>query len=633
VRGKVQGFSVTPIGRSLAVAYALLSDGTGVLQAAWFRRASFRYDVFASLRKRLVKGVDLLVHGQVELGRQGCHQGCQIRADDYEISPGENGGIVPVYPLTEGVESGWFRELMEQALRDYGPLMAESFPTVFRQHHRLAPLLWSLQNIHFPKSLSDRAIARRRLAFEEFFYLELALARVRRVRSEGPPAPSCVSTRTYLTPFRKGLSFDFTSAQKRVINELFLDMGQSRPMNRLLQGDVGSGKTVVAVAAMLLAVEAGYQAALMAPTEILADQHGLLLERLLKGLPIRRVFLTSGLSKAVRRERLAALKSGEASLAVGTHALLQGDVEFKNLGLAVIDEQHRFGVRQRASLQRKALSPHVLVMTATPIPRTLALTLYGDLSVSSIDQLPPGRTPIVTRWGPESGAMAAVSRVVHEGRQAYVVFPLVEESDVLDLRAAVNEWERLRSQVFSGVEVGLLHGQMKSQDKDRVMARFAGGEIKILVATPVIEVGIDVPNATVIVIMNADRFGLAQLHQLRGRVGRGAHPSECWLVSSTHSMEARNRLRLLCSTQDGFKLAEEDLSMRGPGEFLGESQHGLPTLKIGNLVTDGALIQEARDSAFRLIDEDPCLERPENQSFRTHLQTYFSSRLFFGQVG
>jgi ATP-dependent DNA helicase RecG len=370
----------------------------------------------------------------------------------------------------------------------------------------------------------------------------------------------------------------------------------------------------------------------MAPTEILAEQHALTLERLLKGLPVRWALFTSGMPKKQRAGQLERLKSGELQIAVGTHALIQEDVGFHRLGLAVVDEQHRFGVRQRGELQRKSVSPHVLIMTATPIPRTLALTLYGDLSVSTIDQLPPGRTPIRTHWTLEANALAAVRRAVQQGRQAYVVFPLVDESDKVDLRAAVKEWERLRDKVFPEYQVGLLHGRLKPREKEETMARFKRGEIHILAATPVIEVGIDVPNATVMVITNADRFGLAQLHQLRGRVGRGAHASDCYLVSHSRSPEAAHRLQLLCGTLDGFKLAEEDLKLRGPGEFLGEAQHGVPLLKVGDLVRDGALIEEARGAAFQMVQEDPLLKDPKHRPFRDQLRARFAGRLSLGRV-
>ncbi|HRY30648.1 MAG TPA: ATP-dependent DNA helicase RecG, partial [Elusimicrobiota bacterium] len=375
----------------------------------------------------------------------------------------------------------------------------------------------------------------------------------------GPPAAALPPTRTLLTPFKTALGFEFTAAQKRVINEIFADMSRTKPMNRLLQGDVGSGKTVVALSAMLLAVENGRQAALMVPTEILAEQHFLTLKKFFNNLPVSWALFSRGVPAAQRRRQEEQLRTGEIQIAIGTHALIQETVAFKDLGLVVVDEQHRFGVLQRAELQRKSQSPHVLIMTATPIPRTLALTLYGDLSTSVIDELPPGRPAITTHWTLEDNAFAAIRQTVKEGKQAYIVVPLVEESEKLDLRAAVKEWERLKTRVFPEFTVGLLHGRMKPQEKEAAMAQFMAGQTHIMVATPVVEVGIDVANATVMMVMDAERFGLAQLHQLRGRVGRGKESSACYLVSDPKSADAAQRMRLICMTQDGFKLAEEDL--------------------------------------------------------------------------
>jgi ATP-dependent DNA helicase RecG len=381
----------------------------------------------------------------------------------------------------------------------------------------------------------------------------------------------------------------------------------------------------------LLAVEAGHQAVLMAPTEILAEQHAHGLSRLLKGLPVRWALLTGGRKKAESRRDRDALAAGEIQIAVGTHALLEDQVAFKDLGLVVIDEQHRFGVDQRATLGAKGTAPHVLLMTATPIPRTLALTVYGDLSVSVIDQLPPGRPVITTHWSTEGEALSAVRRAVAQGRQAYVVFPLVQESERLDLKAVLKGWEQLKI-AFPEFPVGLLHGKLKSAEKEAAMSAFARGEIKILAATPVIEVGIDVANATVLVVMNAERFGLAQLHQLRGRIGRGIHPSSCHLVTGVSSPDSAERIKLLCQIKDGFTLAEEDLRRRGPGEFLGEAQHGLPEFRVGNLATDGPLITTAREAAFDLIQRDADLSHPDHRGLAEDVSRRFAKRLRFGRV-
>jgi ATP-dependent DNA helicase RecG len=634
LQGKVEGFEVLPAGKNLAVGKALLKDETGYIWAVWFRRTTPRYDVFESLSRQLSKGAVVMVHGPVE---RNFHE-MQVRVDEHEVVGGADaktlhvGRLVPVYPLTDGVDARWLRELVWDVLQEHGAEVRDYLPSAFLEKHRLAALPWAVQRIHFPTAWTDRDQARRRLAFEEFFFLELALGLARGRREEGPPAAPCTPTREHLTPFRATLGFELTRAQKHVINEIFADMARPKPMSRLLQGDVGSGKTVVALSAMLLAVENGRQAALMAPTEILAEQHFLTLHKFLGRLPLRWGVFTRDLKGKRKAAQLEELRSGKMHIAVGTHALIQEDVEFHKLGLVVIDEQHRFGVRQRAQLQLKGEAAHVLIMTATPIPRTLALTFYGDLSASVIDELPPGRPALTTHWTLEDNALAAVRRAVEQGRQAYVVYPLVDESDKLDLLAAVHEWERLRTAVFPDRRVGLLHGRMKSAEKEDTMSRFVAGDLDILVATPVVEVGIDVANATVMVVMNADRFGLSQLHQLRGRVGRGVHPSACYLVSDPKSQDAAHRMRLICANVDGFKLAEEDLKLRGPGEFLGENQHGLPPFKVGDLVKDGPLIEEAREAAFGLLQTDAQLESPELQPFADELKRRFAGKLQFGQV-
>jgi len=659
--GTVRKFEVSSAGRDLSLGRAVLEKGgplphagtapgggRRLFEAVWFRRKSFRFDPFDGMKKSLADGVRVAVFGDVQRGPLGF----EVRVEDHEVvPPGESlsphmGRWTPVYDLTDRVNGRWLRGLTAEALRRWSGQVADPLPRSLRDRHGLADLGSSLAAYHFPESLQERDRARRRLAFDEFFILELALAAARRDRAAGPPAPPCVPTRALLTPFRNRLGFEFTPAQKRVINEIFADMAEPRPMSRLLMGDVGSGKTAVALSALLLAVENGFQAALMAPTEILAEQHALGLSRLLADLPVRWALFTGGRPAAQKRRDREALARGDLHIAVGTHALLQEGVKFHRLGLAVIDEQHRFGVAQRGALSAKALSPHVLLMTATPIPRTLAMTLYGDLSVSVIDQLPPGRPGILTRWSPEGAAWAAVRRAAAQGRQAYVVFPLVETSERLDLRAVMDGWRRLKEDVFPEFTVGLLHGRMKSRDKEAAMARFAAGDLHILCATPVVEVGLDVPNATVLVVLNAERFGLAQLHQLRGRVGRGRFPSECHLISHVRSPGplgtrsaaeaeaggAAERLRLLCAESSGFRLAEEDLKRRGPGEFLGEAQHGLPALKAGNLVTDGPLIEEARREAFDLLEKDPALAAPEHRPLAQALRDRFAEKLNLGRV-
>lgn len=628
--GSVIRFEAASAGKNLVLGRAVISCDGGPVEALWFRRRSFRYDPLEGLSKKLAPGVRVAVYGPWQRGPRGP----EIRVEDQEFLLGEPGPhmdrLAPVYDLTAGVDGRGLRDLVWRALPAASDLI-DPLPNEWRRTWGFPSLADAVRDLHFPSNQDQRERARRRLAFDEFFLLELALAKVRERRRDGPPASACRAQRTLLTPFRQRLGFEFTPAQKRVINEIFKDMGETVPMNRLLMGDVGSGKTVVAVSALLLAVESGRQAALLAPTEILAEQHAHGLSRLLDGLGVRWALVTGGGTAAAKRRAKAALVSGEIQIAVGTHALLEPDVGFRDLGLAVIDEQHRFGVAQRAALGAKGSAPHILLMTATPIPRTLAMTLYGDLSVSVISDRPPGRPPIRTGRATESDAWAAVSRAVLAGRQAYVVFPLVEESEKMDLRAVREGWGHLKS-LFPRTPVGLLHGRMRSAEKEAVMADFSGGRLPILAATPVIEVGIDVPNATVLVVLNAERFGLAQLHQLRGRVGRGVHPSECWLVSSAAAGESAERLDLLCRTSDGFRLADEDLKRRGPGEILGEAQHGLPEFRAGNLVTDTALIEEARGRAIELLERDPRLEASEHAALADLLQQRFGRGLRLGRV-
>ena len=632
--GVVQTFEVSSAGKDLSLGRAVCRGAAGPFEAVWFRRRSYRYDVFQNLTQQLIPGVRLAVFGPLERGPRGW----SVRVEDFELPPADGGALLhvgrwtPVYELTEKVNGRWLRGVAAAALQRWADRVPDPLPDALRRSQDLDPLARSLREFHFPSDEAARDRARRRLAFDEFFLMELAMAKVRRRRHDGPPAVPCAPTRRLLTPFRERLGFEFTAAQKHVINEIFADMAEARPMSRLLLGDVGSGKTAVAFSALLLAIENGAQAALMAPTEILAEQHAHGAARLLEGLPLRWALLTGGRTAAQKKRDREALERGDIDLAIGTHALLEEGVSFRRLGAVVIDEQHRFGVAQRAALSAKGPAPHALLTTATPIPRTLALTLYGDLAVSVLDQSPPGRPGIVTQWSPEPTAWGAVRRAVAQGRQAYVVFPLVEMSERLDLRAVLDGWKRLKDEVFGGLSVGLLHGRLKSRDKEAAMNAFARGETQILCATPVIEVGVDVPNATVMVILNAERFGLAQLHQLRGRVGRGRHASECHLVSHLKDTEAAVRLRLLCRESSGFRLAEEDLRLRGPGEFLGEAQHGAPVFRAGNLVIDGEIIEAARQAAFQTVEEDPDLRRTEHRGLAAALRARFGQKMNFGRT-
>ncbi len=619
LRGLITEVTIDTLKPGLGMAQAEFKDASGTLRATWFKRITPRYDVFQTLRNRLQPGRALFVYGVMDWGPQGR----QIHVDDYalgetleKLPPAEDihfGRIVPSYTAPEGVPERLLRTLMAAAL-------AQAAPEVLRRYH-------------FPANWAEKEEARRELAHEEFRVLETALALVRRKIANQHKPHHYDLKRTLLTPFREHMGFTFTDAQKRVIREIFDDMRTPSPMNRLLQGDVGSGKTVVALSAILLAVENGGQTALMAPTEILAEQHAATIRKLLQELPVKVALLTSRQPPTLRKKTLAAIESGEIDIAIGTHALLEPTVRFKALHLCVIDEQHRFGVEHRSRLRQKGRIPDVLVMTATPIPRTLALTLYGDLDVSTIDQLPPGRTPIMTVHLHEEEAWVRVRRAVQAGQQAYIVYPLVEESDKLALKAAVREIEHLRKNHFQGLRLGLLHGQMKSAEKDAVMEQFRSGQLDILVATTIIEVGIHVSNATVMVIQHAERFGLATLHQLRGRVGRGADASECLLIADTKTADAQKRIRIMTETQDGIRISEEDLRLRGPGEVLGASQHGLPEFRYGDLIKDAALIQQARHGSDQLLKEDPDLKHPANRLLRETVQKRFGRLWSLGQTG
>lgn len=544
------------------------------------------------------------------------------------------GRIMPVYPLTAGVSNNLLAGLTARCVDACAGQVGELLPEEIRLAHSLAQSEFSYRNVHFPESWESLELARRRLIFEEFFYLTcgMALLKGRRDGGAGP-----VLARTDPEEFYRLLPFTLTGAQKRVIAEAAADMTSGRPMNRLVQGDVGSGKTVVAAACAWLARENGWQSALMAPTEILAQQHYRSLTALLAPCGMRLGLLTGSMRAAEKKQVYSLLEAGELDFVVGTHALLSEGVAFRRLGLVVADEQHRFGVAQRAALSAKAgdLTPHVLVMSATPIPRTLALIVYGDLDVSIIDELPPGRTPIETYLVSENKRermYGFVRALVGEGRQAYIVCPAVEEIDpdnpaaegFADLKAVTKYAEELRTKVFPDLRVGFVHGKLKAREKDAAMAAFTAGELDVLVSTTVIEVGVDVPNAALMVVENAERFGLSQLHQLRGRVGRGGYKSYCVLVTATRNEQSRERLRVLAGTTDGFQIAEEDLKLRGPGDFFGQRQHGLPQLHIADLAGDVRLLKEAQAAAQTLLAEDPGLARREHAQLLERVRRMFA---------
>ena len=593
------------IRKGLELVKARLVDDTGSLTATFFNQTY--------MKDALRPGETYIVYGKVEgpPGRRQMTNPVCERSDRVRFT----GCILPVYALTHGISNNLLAGLARRCVDECAGQLEEVLPGPLRREHALAAAEFACRNIHFPRDEEALELARRRLIFEELFYLTCGMALLRTRRDEAAGVPFAIPP---VEEFLALLPFPLTGAQRRVMDEIAADVSAGPPMNRLVQGDVGSGKTMVAAYGAWLAAKNGRQCALMAPTELLAEQHFRSLAPLLEQAGLRVGLLTGAVKGRARKELLAALAAGELDLLIGTHALLSEGVDYADLGLVITDEQHRFGVAQRAALSAKARRPpHVLVLSATPIPRTLSLVIYGDLDVSVIDELPPGRTPVQTFVVGEDKRQRMygfVRKLVGEGRQAYIVCPAVEEGEDegAGLKAATTYAQGLQTEVFPDLRVGLVHGKMKPREKDAVMTAFAGGELDVLVSTTVIEVGVDVPNAALMVVENADRFGLSQLHQLRGRVGRGRHQSYCVLVTSTRNPDSRARLKVLTKTTDGFQIAEEDLKLRGPGDFFGQRQHGLPQLRIADLAGDMRVLKEAQLAAQELLERDPGLKLPEH---------------------
>ncbi|MBK5277025.1 MAG: ATP-dependent DNA helicase RecG [Desulfuromonadales bacterium] len=625
---------------------AVVADDTGSVTLKWFNsnptfmKRVWRIDRVGVFTGEVAQfGYQREVHHPdvewIEAGRSV--------ADVLAADPVNFGRIVPVYPLTEGLSQKVMRRVMKEVVDGFLPSVRELIPVQVLQPLNLPGLRVSLRDVHLPlpemrlEDLNDgRTPAHRALAFDEFFFWELGLALKRRgvTLEEGI---AFQVTHRYTKQLARLLPFELTAAQRRVLSEIKNDMMAPHPMHRLVQGDVGCGKTLVALMAALVAVENGYQVAIMAPTEILAEQHWLTIHNWCAELGLKTVLITAGMKGKAKAEVLTRVAEGTAHIVIGTHAVIQDKVEFARLGLGIIDEQHRFGVLQRGILRKKGLNPDILVMTATPIPRTLALTLFGDLSLSVIDELPPGRTPVETRIYFESRRSQVYDLIRDEaarGQQVFIIYPLVEETEKSDLKAATQMAEHLSAEVFPGLRIGLLHGRMSPEEKEGVMGSFKARELDILVSTTVIEVGIDVPNATLMVIEHAERFGLSQLHQLRGRVGRGPAKSCCILLTPGRmSEDGEKRLRVMESTSDGFRIAEADLEIRGPGDFLGTRQSGMPDFKVANILRDGSILEQARQAAFGLLESDPEFSTAENVPLREELIRRWGQRLELAAIG
>jgi ATP-dependent DNA helicase RecG len=600
-------------------------DKTGLLDGVWFNSVDYFNKIFQPEQEVAFSG------------KIGFYRGWQIVHPDFDIIDDSKeklytGQIIPLYPGSEelrnvGLSSKGFRRIIYNALEKFKDQIQENLPAYLIEKYQLLTRTETYRKIHFPATMKDTEQPFRRLKYEELFYFELLMA-LRRFYLRSPMAGITMKTSgEVIRKVLQNLPYRLTDAQRRVLYDIYDDLKSGHPMNRLLQGDVGSGKTLVALITALIAIENNCQVALMAPTEILAEQHFLNIREILKNTPVKMGLLIGSQTAADKKTIQDNISSGDIDLIIGTHALIQEKVRFHKLGLAIIDEQHRFGVLQRGELVSKGISPHVLVMTATPIPRTLAMTLFGDLDTSVIDEMPPGRKPITTVWRTEkklNEVYKFIREKIDKGQNAYIVYPLVEESEKIDLKAATERYEFLKQKVFQEYRMALIHGRMGREEKELIMHDFKSGKVRILVSTTVIEVGVDVPGATIMLIEHAERFGLSQLHQLRGRIGRGALKSYCILITPENINEtAVRRMQRMEKTQDGFLIAEEDLRLRGSGEFFGTRQHGLPDLRFTNIIEDHKIVAAAREDAFQLIDDDPQLRKKEHRVLKEYFQLHY----------
>ncbi len=627
VRGVVAEVAATSSGFGKSRVAVLLADGTGHLRASWFNQPF--------MRERFREGQHLLLTAAPKLRGlmwEMSHPQITFLAD--EEAPLET-KLLPVYALTDGLSQFHMRKIVQTAVEEFAGELDEVFPEALLKRFGLMPLVKAVRAIHHPADREEMEQARRRFVFQELFVLQLALS-IRRSEQRGLKAFALPATARIDARIRRLLPLELTESQNAAIAEIAADMALDRPMNRLLQGDVGSGKTIVALYAMLACVAHGRQAVLMAPTEILAQQHGETLAKLLEASRVKWALLTGGLSKSDRASLLQQAGAGELNLVIGTHAVIHESVKFKELGLVVVDEQHKFGVRQRSALREGDVAPHYLVMTATPIPRTLSMTLFGDLDFSTLRTMPAGRQPVNTYLvepDQEAKWWHFVRERLREGRQALVVAPLVDESENVAAPSVAEAFEQLSNGELEAFRLGLLHGRMSSAEKRQAMADFRSGATQVLVSTTVIEVGVDVPNATVMTVAGADRFGLAQLHQLRGRVGRGSRAGFCGVLVGETNDAARDRLALFANSTDGFALAELDFTLRGPGDLFGTEQHGLPPLRIANLQTDREVLEEARREAQLLVAADPGLKHADNARLRQQMTSRYGAALELGDVG
>lgn len=621
IKGIVTNWEEVKPRKGLTIYKAAISDGTGIAEAIWFNQAQ--------VKNTLVRGTNILINGKAEIkyGRR------QLIVSEYEIYDGmdalHTARIVPIYPGTEKLSQKLLRNIIFQSIKDFSSEILDPLPQWLIIKENLLAKNKALYIIHFPEKEKELIQARTRLALEELIVLQIGLQLSKNEQKTlGEAIKHVYDNNQIIKTFLEGLPFKLTNAQKRVIKEISSDMEGNIIMHRLVQGDVGSGKTIVAAFGLVKTFAGGFQGAMMAPTEILAEQHYLSLKEIFTPLGIKIALLSGSTPKGEKEESLRQIANNNIHIVIGTHALIQENVVFDNLGLVVIDEQHRFGVKQRAVLQNKGRNPDLLVMTATPIPRTLAMTLYGDMDVSVIDELPPERKPITTYHITESKKdklYKFISNEINRGRQAYVVCPLIEESEALDLQNATELAVEYQNDIFPQFKVGLLHGRLKQAEKDLIMQKFRENDIQILVSTTVIEVGVNIPNATMMVIQDAQRFGLAQLHQLRGRVGRSPEKSYCFLVCNSKSQDGNARIKIMTETNDGFKLAEEDLRLRGPGELLGTKQHGLPDLKVADLINDWQLLLHAKKIVKEILDKDKKLENIENQILKNEVIEKFNN--------